>query len=232
MPRAFDRWWIGVCAFAVTLAVTLLALRPDRHVRTEDHNRDGRPDVWRIYDRHGLLTRAAFDTNFDGRSDVQEYYEHGALVRRESDRDFNDRVDLIQEFDARTSESRRSVIDVDFDGTADLLILFQDGRPVFTKWAHARAATAAAVPVRTADDQLASLTDPFLADPAIKALNSAADDRDSVESSTSSGLSPPAPRFSNPLTALQVRVDPRAAPPAASPVNRASPRGPPPHQPV
>ena len=26
-------------------------------------------------------------------------------------------------------------IDVDFDGRADLLVLYQDGRPVFSKWA-------------------------------------------------------------------------------------------------
>src|SRR5690242_5277313 len=136
MPRGFARLLTGVCAFAVTLCVAVLAFQSDAHLRTEDHNRDGRPDVWRTYDRHGVLARVALDTNFDGRSDVQEYYERGTLVRRESDRDFNDRVDLIQEFDSKTSESRRSVVDVDFDGTADLLVLFQGDRPVFTKLAQ------------------------------------------------------------------------------------------------
>src|SRR6266851_130679 len=67
--------------------------------RTEDRNRDGRPDVWRSYARDGRVARIAVDTNFDGRSDVEEYYEDGALVRRESDRDFNDQIDLVQEFD-------------------------------------------------------------------------------------------------------------------------------------
>ena len=106
------------------------------HVRTADQNGDGRLDIWRTYDRHGRLTQVAIDTNFDGRADVQEYYERGALVRRESDRDFNDRIDLVQEFDPTTRERARSVIDVDFDGSADLLVLFQSGQPVFSKWAH------------------------------------------------------------------------------------------------
>ena len=53
-------------------------------------------------------------------------------MRRDSDRDFNDRVDLVQEFDPTTHEHVRTVVDVDSDGTADLLVLFQDGRPVFS----------------------------------------------------------------------------------------------------
>ena len=107
--------------------------RPDaRAVRTEDQNRDGQPDVWREYDGLGRLAGVLVDTNFDGRSDVHEYYDDdGALVRRESDRDFNDRVDLVQEFDAKTRERARSVVDTDFDGTADLLVLFQGGKPVW-----------------------------------------------------------------------------------------------------
>src|SRR4249920_1079341 len=108
----------GLCTLSCAAAVALWTGRPGRDVRTEDQNHDGRPDVWRAYDRHGHLARVAVDTNFDGRSDVQEFYEDGALVRRESDRDFNDRVDLVQEFDAKTAESMRSVVDVDFDGTA------------------------------------------------------------------------------------------------------------------
>src|SRR5258708_5901630 len=91
------------------------------------------PDVWRSYTRDGRIASVAVDTNFDGRSDVQEFYQDGALVRRESDRDFNDRVDLVQEFDQTTQQIVRSVVDVNSDGVADLLVLFQDGRPVYTK---------------------------------------------------------------------------------------------------
>src|SRR5580765_2076236 len=125
---------ISICV-VVCAAAASLSWWARGDVRAEDQNHDGRPDVWRAYDRQGRLASVALDTNFDGRSDVQEYYERGALVRRESDRNFNDRVDLVQEFDATTREALRSVVDVDFDGTADLLVVFQGGQPVFSKWA-------------------------------------------------------------------------------------------------
>ena len=107
---------------------------PLDRTRTEDLNRDGKPDVWRTYTPDGRIATVAVDTNFDGRSDVEEFYEDGALIRRESDRDFNDQVDLVQEFDQATQKIVRSVADVNSDGVADLLVLFQDGRPVYSKW--------------------------------------------------------------------------------------------------
>src|SRR5215831_18265974 len=114
-PR--HRWAYTLSTLAAVLAWGTLTAGSHHHVRPEDQNHDGRPDVWRVYDDRGQLQSAAFDTNFDGRSDVQEYYQRGRLVRREADRDFNDRVDLLQEFDSVTQESTRAVIDVDFDGT-------------------------------------------------------------------------------------------------------------------
>src|ERR1700704_428665 len=84
-----------LCAIACAAAAVISLWPAGLDVRTEDHNRDGRPDVWRVYNRRGQIATVAVDTNFDGRSDVQEYYEGGALVRRESDRDFDDRVDQI-----------------------------------------------------------------------------------------------------------------------------------------
>src|SRR5215510_2619568 len=89
-----------LCAVACA-AVVVTAAWPDRRfVRTDDRNGDGRPDVWRHYDAQGRPTRVDIDKNFDGRSDVQEYYDHGVLVRRDSDLNFNDQVDLVEEFDA------------------------------------------------------------------------------------------------------------------------------------
>ena len=113
-----------------------------RDVRTDDRTAtDGLMSGASTIVRASSAT-VAVDTNFDGRSDVHEYYRRGALVRRESDRDFNDRVDLVQEFDATTREAVRSVSDVDFDGVADLLVLFQGGQPVYSEWAHGRSRTA------------------------------------------------------------------------------------------
>ena len=52
-----------------------------RDVRTDDKNRDGRPDVWRVYDRQGQLATMTVDTNFDGRSDVHEYFAGSFVVK-------------------------------------------------------------------------------------------------------------------------------------------------------
>ena len=148
------------------------------YVRTEDRNGDGRPDVWRVYGSDGRLREVGIDTNFDGRSDVREYYDSGALIRRESDRNFNDQVDLVEDFDPITHDHIRSVIDLDFDGTADRLELFAGGLSVFSKQvdssspAFARTGDRRALPrvtVRTGDDPLVSLFDPFSGDTALRA---------------------------------------------------------------
>src|SRR4029077_17049201 len=137
MLRRSHRLLVVVLCTVPCAAVAAVWQQPATgYVVTEDHNGDGRPDVWRVYDRQRQLSEVSVDTNFDGRSDVHEYYERGALVGRESDRDFNDRVDLIEEFDSTTRDRVRSVVDVDYDGVADLLVLFQRGQPVFTKWTH------------------------------------------------------------------------------------------------
>ena len=152
---------------------------PSGALRTLDRNGDGRPDTWRLYDRRGQLSEVTVDTNFDGRPDVHEYYQRGSLVRRESDRNFNDRVDLVQEFDPTTREHTRSVVDVDFDGRADLLVLFRDGKPVFSKWSPPVAPVAASTAALYAEawpsgaHDLASLEDPFSRDLSISAARRA-----------------------------------------------------------
>jgi len=178
MTRRFPRSLVlSLCALA-SGAVALAPLwQAAAYVRAEDRNGDGRPDIWRTYDRLGRVSDVTVDTNFDGRSDVHEYYERGALVRRESDRDFNDRIDLVQEFDPTTLEQVRSIVDTDFDGTADLLVLFQDGKPVFSTSAHlvaplamnAGAAPDAGAWPRAARGQLVPLKNPFRGDLAVQA---------------------------------------------------------------
>jgi hypothetical protein len=153
---------ILLCAFAGAVAAAGSSWPAAGYVRTEDRNGDGRPDVWRVYDRSGHTSRVRIDLNFDGRSDVEEYYERGVLVRRESDRNFDGRIDLADEFDPATGEQVRSVQDVDFDGAADLLVLFRDGQSVYSEWAGpATPAAAQAAPRPAAADQLAPLMDPF-----------------------------------------------------------------------
>jgi len=166
------------CALACAAAAISALVLPAGYVRTEDHNGDGRADVWRTYDRDHHLLEVAVDTNFDGRSDVHEYYEREALVRRESDRDFNDRVDLVEEFDPATNQHVRSVVDVDSDGAADLLVLFQDGEAVFSTWADRGSPALSAnvssrMPLavsRSGQDQLVPLEDPFRTETAVRAV--------------------------------------------------------------
>ena len=122
---------VGVLSCVGTAAGSLFLRSGSVHV--EDRNGDGRPDLWRFYDAAGQLRRTLTDTNFDGASDLDEYYQHGVIARRVVDRNFDQRADRDDEFDLITHERVRSVVDVDFDGSADLLVLFQNGQPVFTK---------------------------------------------------------------------------------------------------
>jgi hypothetical protein len=168
---------LGACTTAAVL--TLPKNAP--YVRAEDRNGDGRPDEWRRYDQAGHLAQVSVDSNFDGRSDVEEYYDaEGILIRRESDRNFNGQVDLIEEFDPTTHQHAESVVDVDYDGRADLLVLFRDGRPVFSKRAPEAAVRAAdlgsfaqvAAVQPAANDPLVPLTDPFQSDTTVRGLRS------------------------------------------------------------
>jgi hypothetical protein len=222
-----------VCVLSCAMAVAVSLCLSGAAVHTEDLNRDGQPDVWRVYDRQGQLAKVSVDTNFDGRSDVQEYYEGSALVRRESDRDFNDRVDFVQEFDPATGEHERSIVDVDFDGTADLLVLFQGGQPVFSKQVHlvapaavsADAALHAEAPPRTADDQLAPLEDPFRTDLAVRAVRVVGSD-DCVGLSTSGGLPASCAATVSPLAFSSDAAGSSCPDPSSATVIH-SPRGPP-----
>ena len=218
---------------AVTLAGVLRM--PAADVRSDDRNKDGRPDVWRSYDQRGRLTQVALDTNFDGRSDVEEYYDAGVLVLRKSDRDFNDRVDLVEEFDRTTQEMVRSVADANFDGVADRLVLFQQGQAVYTKALtqvppdRARSLAAAGRPVqRLANEPLVPFDNPFRDDVALNA------DRAPTDASLTLGPDVPA---GMPIAAAVIGDIPAAAGLAAcavadtssSAANSHSPRGPPPH---
>jgi hypothetical protein len=194
--RVHRSFVVSVCALVSAAAVALSLWSPSVDpVRAADQNGDGRPDIWRTYDRHGQLLRIAVDTNFDGRSDVQEYYQHGALVRRESDRDFNDRIDLVQEFDPTSHNQVRAEVDVDSDGTADLLVLYRGGEPVFWKYSPPAAVAtvvsrlAETTTHRSANDRLASLQDPFRSDLSIRATRLVRlDEGDGPGLSSSGGL--------------------------------------------
>jgi hypothetical protein len=221
---------LAACLLAAFAAVWL----PNGRASTEDRNHDGRPDVWRSYNANGQLVSVAFDTNFDGRSDVNEFYDNGALIRRELDRDFNNQVDLVQEFDPATRQIVRSISDVDADGVADVLLLFQDGRPVYSKWAHQHAhaalgaldATKSSAATDAGQRPLGALSDPFSGDLAVKGTRPAATAPDTLALSAASGLPQPTlPAVILAAASSPVTFDCSAvSAPAAGP---AYPRGPP-----
>jgi hypothetical protein len=235
MTQPVVRRLAGIFAVACA-AVAAVSLWPAaERARVEDRNGDGRPDVWRVYDQQRQLSEVSIDTNFDGRSDVEEYYDGGALIRRESDLDFSDRVDFVEEFDATTHEHVRSVADVDFDGNADLLELFRAGRLVYMKWASPTATTSASprpaihsgVSSRSADDRLAPLEDPFRGDLAVSAVRIPVGSGGWVGLATSGGLPAPRQNVVGPLVRSLVVPGASFALPLTASVSSSSPRAPP-----
>jgi len=164
--------------------------------RTEDRNHDGRPDLWRSFNRYGEVAAVARDTNFDGLLDVQEFYERGALVRRDTDRDFNDIVDLIELFDRVTGREVRSISDLDGNGVADLQVSFDEGRPVYARRLDDHSVVAGATSLRAHGatphhkgiNTLVPLADPFAEEPVLAAGALAAGQPDFVASSAVVGV--------------------------------------------
>ncbi len=230
MKYFFSRFVAFLCVVSCA-TVAAIEVWPARRVRTADQNADGRPDIWRRYDTRGQLTEVDVDSNFDGRPDIHEYYERGVLVRRESDRNFNGQADLVEEFDAETHIRTRSVVDLDYDGTADLLLLFRDGQLVFSKRTSSPSSDAAVRGVPALHhggvSHLARLTDPFESDLAVRATHAVSADEGCVGLSTSGGL--PCPRVAS-LGRLMptLRLVSRDGHPHALPLLLPrSPRGPP-----
>jgi hypothetical protein len=189
--------------------------------------------LWRSYESRDHVASVAVDTNFDGRTDVREFYEEGALVRRELDRDFNNQIDLVQEFDPSTRQIVRSISDVDSDGIADLLLLFRDGQPVYSKWASAgvRPDTGnfpelSTLVRSTPRRMLVGLADPFAGDLALRKSRSATAFRDTPGLSVPFGL-PRGSHESKPLSTFSSAVTANPQPVPATSISPVSPRGPP-----
>jgi hypothetical protein len=85
--------------------------------------------VWAAY--HGPDTSEGLDHNGDGTVDETFVYDGGRLSRVETDRNFDERVDLIFEYDRHGNPSENRSDD-DFDGNLESVTHFRNGQPV--KW--------------------------------------------------------------------------------------------------
>ncbi len=225
---------IGLCAFAC-VATGLVALLPlGNDLSTEVQIRDGGPNSWRAYNGQPQVIEKGLDTNFDGRSDVQEYYNGGTLVRRESDRDFNGQIDLVEEFDVVTRDAVREVLDVDFDGVADLLVLFDGGHPVHSRRREQIKQTAGANTAqplrelqRTTNDRLKPFQDPFETDLAVRAIRVPSSPLGDINSAQSGGLPRSITRVATPLASSSDIPASATFGPSSAGVTSHSPRGPP-----
>jgi hypothetical protein len=176
-------------------------------------------------DARGAIVERRFDTNGDGRPDVVEYYRNGALLRRVSDRNFNGVTDLVEDFDAVTQQRVRSIVDQDYDGTADVLLLYRDGEPVVSERASSPETEHARTQVRRDSTVLVSLRNPFSNRRAFESFALGVP-RDAWIGPTAAGLTVSAARL--PAPAASLTSLPRAIAPALN-ADRSlrSPRGPP-----
>lgn len=110
------------------------ATRPGRTVSEYDTNRDGVPDVRKVYqtvgegtEGHSVLVCREVDLNHDGTKDVFRFYnDEGRTTREEADRDFDGHIDVISYFEA--GEIVRQEYDTNRDGMVDMRQFFRDHR--------------------------------------------------------------------------------------------------------
>ena len=191
MNKRHVRWLATILSLSAGTSAVIKCFPHADSILTMDVNHDGEPDVWRVDDVENHLTEVFRDTNHDGQRDIREYYEHGVLVRRESDRDFNNQIDLVEDFDAATGDRSRSVVDLDSDGRADLLVLFLGADAVFVKAAPQRAATSAVRHATNAPVHAGTLLpfdDPFDGDLALRPLHPPIRAQEFVGLSTAGGV--------------------------------------------
>ena len=216
----FDRLIALVCAALCAVAGAVPFTVFTDHLSGETRTRSG--IEWRRYDARGRLIERQLDTNGDGRPDVTEYYRDGALLRRDSDRDYNGVTDLVEDFDAATAQRVRSIVDEDYDGTADVLVLFRDGKAVVVERAPASHARA----VGRHGSELVSLRNPFRARRAVDCPVGSTHRDAWIGAPTPEGLSVPAARHS--ALAVSRLAAPRVFRADASALcSLRSPRGPP-----
>jgi hypothetical protein len=103
-----------------------------KNVVTFDLNKDGRPDVWRLYKseeeggtRVDILTCKQVDFDHDNRKDwVVGYNRKGGVLFEKADLDYDGRFDMSATYDPKSGKVVEVERDSDFDGTYDLKELY------------------------------------------------------------------------------------------------------------
>jgi antitoxin component YwqK of YwqJK toxin-antitoxin module len=68
--------------------------------RERDLNSDGRIDVWEFNDAEGNPEKQVLDLDFDGKADVNHYFEKGQLVRKEMSFGFDGKPSITATYEA------------------------------------------------------------------------------------------------------------------------------------
>jgi hypothetical protein len=87
--------------------------------RVTDLNHDGKPDMFEYYDASGQLRRREADFDDSGVVDLIEYYQDGKLIRKELDTTGQHRIDTWDYYDPASGKLSRRERDTNHDGRVD-----------------------------------------------------------------------------------------------------------------
>ena len=99
-----------------------------RRVVEFDLNKDGKPDVWRLYNGD-VQTCKQVDFDHDGRTDwVEAYDASGRPLYQKADFDYDGKFDMLAVLDANNGEPTEVERDTDFDGKFDVREMYTGGQ--------------------------------------------------------------------------------------------------------
>ncbi|MEJ7602895.1 MAG: hypothetical protein WKG01_33715 [Kofleriaceae bacterium] len=99
----------------------------NKRVDSFDLNKDGKPDVWRMYAGQTLVCKQ-IDFDRDGRKDwIVAYDANGKTLYQQADFDYDGKYDMLAVFDVATGHATEVQRDTDFDGAFDVKEVYGAG---------------------------------------------------------------------------------------------------------
>ena len=99
-----------------------------KRVAEHDLNKDGKPDVWRLY-KDNVQTCKQLDFDHDGRKDWVEAYDASARpLYQKADFDYDGKFDMLTVLDPASGEPSEVERDTDFDGKFDVREVYAAGQ--------------------------------------------------------------------------------------------------------